>query len=848
MDREEWNHVQLIFHDALELSGGEREAFLTVAAKNDEKVVREVRSFLKAFESGGDRLERPVAEIDREFFEPELDKTLLTGREINGYRIGKCLGNGGMGDVYYAEDLALNRPVALKFLSSEFHKDDAAKSQLKREAKSLAVVDHPNICQVHTLAEADEHHFIVMEYVDGESLATLIKDRRLDAANAFDVGLQIVKAIAAAHRLGIIHCDIKPGNVIVIADGTAKVLDFGLAKVVRGAGRPTSPADQITQAAQAIQLGTVAYMSPEQHIGSRLDHASDVFSLGTLLYELNVGDHPFEREDTQQTKEAILDGAVSFDTPAAKLIRPGLKRVLKRCFEPEPEKRYSDADCLLWDLEHLQRSWVTAKALKFFPYVAALLFVIALTSALYYFRNDKIYKVAIVPFANETADASLDYLSDGVPENLADRMEGARGFSVVPYSKLRDLSGRGVEPSQVGKSVKADLVVTGRIYRINASLAVETNLIDANDGALLRRSETQLRADGIQTAEDIILEKLFADLDIWPFEPIEGADKRPGKTKIQEAFRQYLIGRNHWRKRDKANIELAIAAYQRAIDLDPRYARAWAGMAECWVLMSSVAYGSVSPKDAFAKARAAARQGLDIDPNDSEARTALGVVLTKHDWKWVEAEAEYRRAIADNPNYAGAYYWLSGLLGITGRTEESITTAEKARELDPFSPLVEYNLSRSYYFARNWEKSLEVLNRLSDADKQDTRFLYQSGLILLQMGRYEEALRSFQLVAERNKMLAAAAMGQTLAKMGRTREARELVTELETSASKTYVPPQELAIIYIGLNEKELAFKNLRAAYQERYGSLSALKVEPLFDGIRTDPRFHSLLVEMRLN
>jgi serine/threonine-protein kinase len=849
MKREKWASIQSIVHDALELPTTDREQFIVDAAADDAFVLDEVRAFLAVHDTDADTfLDRPIAEFNRDIFADENDEPSLSGLEIGGYRIGRRLGKGGMGDVYYAEDLALNRPVALKFLSAEFSRDDNAKSHLRREAKSLSVLNHPNICGVHTFADPHGYTFIVMEYVEGESLSSLIRDRRLEPAAAFSVGVQIVSAIAAAHEQKIIHCDIKPGNVIVTKDGVAKVLDFGLAKVVHDHTKPNRPADRITQAVHSVQIGTAAYMSPEQHEGRELDYSADVFSLGTLLYELNIGEHPFERDDVQSTKEAILDGELSFTSEAAKNIRPGLQRVLKKCLAPETEHRYPDATQLYWDLQHLQRSWLKAFAKRALPFIVIALFVAALISTVYYFRDKEKYSVAILPFSNETFDGQFDYLSDGIAENLVDRMTAARGFSVVPYTKLTNYTGANLDLGQIGRTQNADLVVYGRIFRSDAKLGLETKLIDAKDGSVVRVSHVDLRADEIQTAEIAILENLFSDLDIWPFEPVDNADQRTGETKIPEAFRQYLIGRNHWRKRDKENIEQAIAAYQKAIDLDPRYARAWAGMAECWVLMSSVAYGSATPKESFAKARAAARQALEIDPNDAEARTALGVVLTKHDWKWVDAETEYRRAIEDAPDYGLAHYWLSGLLGITGRINESIAEAEKAKELEPYSPLVEYNLSRSYYFARQWEKSLEVLNRLSDADKKETRFLYQSGLILLQMGRHEEALASFRSVEEKNPMLAAAAMGQTLAKMGRIHEAKELVDKLEKDAKQTYVPPQEIALLYIGIGDADRAFKYLDLAYEERYGSLSALKVEPLFDNVRNDTRFDTLLDKMGLN
>jgi tetratricopeptide (TPR) repeat protein len=384
-------------------------------------------------------------------------------------------------------------------------------------------------------------------------------------------------------------------------------------------------------------------------------------------------------------------------------------------------------------------------------------------------------------------------------------------------------------------------VLTGRIYRADDKFGVETRLIDTSDGRLLRVVSKELDVTDIPSLENGLLEQLFSGLEIRAF-------TESGETKNNEAMRQNLIGRHFWRKRDPENIQKAIAAFQHAIDLDPGYSRAYAGLADSYVLMSSVAYGSASPQESFVRARAAAKQALEIDPLNAEAHTSLGVVLTKHDWNWQEAEREYRRAIEIDPENAGAHYWLSGLLGITGRAAESIAVAEKAKELDPFSPLVEYNLARAYYFARQYDRALEVLNRQTITEKNDTKFRFHTGYIYLMTGREPEALQAFQEVFAKNKMLGIAALGYTHAKMGRRKDALNLLAELERTAKESYVPPQEIAIIYIGLGEKDKAFHYLNEAYKERYGSLTAIKVEPLFDPIRDDVRFADLLRQMALN
>lgn len=849
MKSEDWEKIRTIFNDALDLPLAEREDFLLRASGESELILSEVRSFLDAYENEVDVLDDPVLELGLSLF-ADHEEPPFTGQTIGNFRIGRKLGKGGMGDVYFAEDPQLNRPVAIKFLSSAFLHDNWAKRQLKREAQAVALLQHQNVCQVYRFEEIGEHYFIVMQYVEGETLSTLIREKRITIDEGFPIAVQIVDAIAAAHNNDVIHRDIKPGNVIITADGEVKVLDFGLAKIVHDRNKPATTSDRLTQATQkGLILGTIAYMSPEQHKGEELDYRTDVFSLGTVLYELTTGEHPFERKSNAETVTAILSGEAGFERSPGDQIRPGLRRIIKKCLETDRDNRYSNAGELLGELKALKESPFRELTTRYWKAAATLILLLVIVAGVYFFlREDRVYGVAILPFANETADAGFDYLADGIAESLSGKLVESNGFWAIAYSKVAGLTAANANANAIGRNVKADLVLTGRIYRDDDKLAVETKLIDASDGRLLRVSLQELSVSDIPTLENELLEKMFSGLEIRAFTVSANSDREKGQTKNGEAIRRYYVGRHLWRKRDPENLQKAIAAFQQAIEIDPAYSRAYAGLADSYVLMSSVAYGSTSPKESFARARAAAKQAIDLDPLNAEAHTSLGVVLTKHDWNWSEAEREYRQAIKIDPENAGAYYWLSGLLGITGRAEESIAVAEKAKELDPFSPLVEYNLARAYYFARRYDRSLEVLNRQTLTEKNDTKFRFHTGYIYLMTGREAEALQAFEEVYASNKMLGIAALGYTYAKIGRRKDALNLIAELERSAKDTYVPPQEIAIIYMGLGDKDKAFHYLNEAYKERYGSLSAIKVEPLFDPIRDDMRFADLLRQMALN
>ncbi len=849
MTSEDLERIRIIFNDALDLPSAEREHFLFLVSGGDEHILRQVRSFLHAYDNGEDILDESVLDLGLSLFADDEEPT-FTGQTIGTFRIGRKLGKGGMGDVYFAEDLQLNRPVAVKFLSSAFIHDRWARRQLKREAQAVALLQHPNVCEVYRFEEIGEHYFIVMQYVEGKTLSSLLREKRITLDEAFPIAVQIVDAIAAAHYHGVIHRDIKPGNVIITTNFEVRVLDFGLEKIVHDRNKPATSADRLTHATKkGLILGTIAYMSPEQHRGEELDFRTDVFSLGTLLFELATGEHPFERKSNAETVTAILRGEVGFERSPGKQIRPSLRRIIKKCIETDRENRYSNAGELLAELKAIKESPFRELPARYWKAAAALIFVLAIVAGAYFFlREDRVYGVAILPFANETADAGFDYLADGIPENLSAKLIETNGFRAIAYSKVAGHTAANSSANSIGRNVKADLVLTGRIYRADVNLAIETKLIDASDGRLLRVSSQELTVSDIPALENELLDKMFSGLEFRAFTMAGRSGHSKGETRNNEAIRQNLIGRHLWRKRDPENLQKAIAAFQQAIDLDPTYSRAYSGLADSYVLMSSVAYGSTSPKDSFARARAAAKQAIDLDPLNAEAHTSLGVVLTKHDWNWPEAERVYRQAIKIDPENAGAHYWLSGLLGITGRAEESIAVAEKAKELDPFSPLVEYNLARAYYFARQYDRSLEVLNRQTITDKNDTKFRFHIGYIYLMTGREAEALQAFEEVYADRKMLGIAALGYTYAKMGRRKEALNLIAELERTAEETYVPAQEIAIIYIGLGEKDKSFHYLNEAYKERYGSLTAIKVEPLFDPVRDDVRFADLLRQMGLN
>jgi tetratricopeptide (TPR) repeat protein/TolB-like protein len=479
---------------------------------------------------------------------------------------------------------------------------------------------------------------------------------------------------------------------------------------------------------------------------------------------------------------------------------------------------------------------------------AFLLIMAVLVAFMYFFRAERAYSMVILPYKNETGTPDLDYVADGFGDSLSTKLAISGKLRLKSLPSKPQNSEPDHDPLTIGRESGVEFVLSGKITRQNDALMLRTNVLDVADGVVTREWNIPFQVSGMPELEEKVAQELYSGLKISESTIPSNNSRRHGAfTENGEASRQYLIGRYYWKKRDRDNIKLAIAAFEHAIELDPGYSRPYSGLSDCYVLLSLVSYGSMPASDAMTKARAAARQALEIDPYDAPAHTSLGIVYTRYYWKWAEAENEFRLSIQTDADYAAAHYWYSDLLANLGRSEESVAEARKAKELDPFSPLANYNLARTLYYARQYDKALEVLNDPSGPGLSDKKIRYMLGLVYLQKGMYRDAQNVFENIMTENRMLGAAALGYTYAKLGRREDALKLVGELRKTSADAYVPPQEIAIIYIGLQEKDNALRYLTDSFKERNAAIVALKVEPLFDPLRNDTRFITLLNEMDL-
>lgn len=857
------HQVETVFHAALAVSPAERPTYLAQACNGDQSLYEEVSSLISALDSRHDFMEEPALNFGMNVLSRASED--LIGKTIGFYNIMSRLGKGGMGEVYLAEDTRLGRKVALKFLSNEFLEDEWAKRQLMNEARAAAILDHPNICSVYDIEEVEGRSFIVMQYLNGETLAELIRKQSIEPSHVFELARQIAGALAEAHTHGIIHRDMKPGNIMVTAAGQVKVLDFGLAKTVH---QNKSRDDNTSQLMQTgVLAGTVAYMSPEQLRGEKLDFSTDIFSLGTVLYELIEGEKPFTRQSQAETISAILTAATP---PLTNRRHPHhLDHVIHKCLEKDRDKRYHSANELLSELDRKSPQWslplrrlghaglVTLTGAVLMLVLVSILFLrpgfqansanVVSTSPVPTNSQPKpiapTFSLAVLPISGENLRTNDAYLSDGLTQTFIDRLSSLTQIQVKPYTSVAAYKGIKVDPNTIGLNLEADALLVGQLLRRGNKLLLQTRLI-LSEGNEIWTDNTELNMRTILTLSDQLTSKVVESLKVH----LEGEKNAPAGTGTHSpmAFRQYLLGRYYWRNRNEPNINKAIGHFKAALRHDRLYARAYAGLADSYVLLNTVSFGKMKTEEAMSQAGANARNALEIDPKLPEAHTALGLVNLRYHWKWEEAEASFKNAIAADPNYAPAHYWYSHVLLIFGRSNEAIEESRKAKFLDPSVPS-SMNHCRVLFIAGQFETAEKCYADLIAQNPENYHLQYLQALLLQRIGRSEDALRSFERLYAKNRALAGAALGYAYGKANRTADALNVLRQMTELSKDRYVPPQEFAIIYVGLGDNDNAFSWLEKGYDERFAGLIYFGLEPLFSSLRSDPRYDGLIARMNL-
>jgi serine/threonine-protein kinase len=829
--------------------------------------------------------------------------SVAIGSRFDRYEILAPLGAGGMGEVYLARDSRLERKIAIKLLPAEFTRDPARLQRFVTEAKTASALNHPNIITIHEIGEASDQqgarHFITTEFVEGQTLRQLIPGGGLGAMRTLDLAVQIASALAAAHQAGIIHRDIKPENVMVRPDGIVKVLDFGLAKLTERV-RPETESDAPTQALldtdPGTVLGTATYMSPEQARGLRVDARTDIFSLGVVLYEMVTGHAPFEGQTPADVMSQVLNREPRLLSSRAGGVPAELQRIVSKALRKDREERYQTVKDLLLDLKSLKREMeaTSAHAFSGAPTVqlgagkavsyetvvipntapvdtiqtgpvsalldsraetvsrikhnkrgvlfsaAALALVVA---AIFLFNlvghnDDVIDSIAVLPFAHRDTSDDAQLLSDAITDSIINNLSKLPSLNVKPRAAVRPFKGREAEVKAIAKQLDVHAVLTGEIVQRDGNLSISIALVDALDNRNLWGQRYERKISDLLLIQQEIARDVSDNLRL----------KLTGEQqKRQDAYQLYVKGRNAWSKRTAEGIEEGIKHFEQATRVDPSYAPAYAGLADSYNML--VNYSILPGKETFPKARDAAEKAIALDESLAEAHAALAFTRFQWEWDWAEAERGYRRAIDLKPDYGAAHQWYSSLLAVTGQTERALAEAKRARELEPFSLIVSSHYGWINYLARRYDQTIQESRQILKLDPNFFAAHRYQALAYEAQDKSDDALSAFQkaLPMSRGSVLLKAELGHAYAVAGKRKEAMQALDELRQLAAQRPISPFHLALVHLGLGEKDRALELLYKALDERAERLVWLRVDPRFDPLRADARFNNLLERIGL-
>jgi len=761
-----------------------------------------------------------------------MSPSLEAGSVLSYYRVLSMLGSGGMGEVYLAEDTRLERRVALKVLHAENARDGDRLRRFEQEARVASSLNHPNILTVHEIGHVGDVRFLATEVVDGETLRDRVARGPLPLQDAVEIALQVGSALDAAHRAGIIHRDIKPENVMIRPDGIVKVLDFGLAKLIEAAPvDPSADADLRTVTRAGMVLGTVAYMSPEQARGAELDTRSDLFSLGVVLYEMLTGRQPFTGETVSHVIVAILEQEPAppshpgRDTPAE------IDRILRRTMEKEPDARYPTAKELQIDLDRLKRD-LDSPADPAAPTPVAPPPVAPARGG---------HTIAVLPFANLSAAPDNEYFCDGLAEEMLNALTKIDGLTVAARTSAFSFKGKNVNTSQIGRALGVELLLQGSVRTSGKRMRIAVQLVNAANGYQVwsERYDRELR--DIFDVQDEITLAVVGALELKLLAAERAAALERG-TANAEAYRLYLKGRFCWNKRTAGSLSQAVELYEQAIEQEPDYALAHAGLAESYVLYSWL--GVSPPRQHMPRARAAALRALAIDPSLAEAHAALGVYESFFAWDQSAGERELRRAIELDPKYATAHHWLGNIpLLAMGRFDESIAAIRRAAELEPLSPIIGSDLGVTLLYARRYGEAVAQFRETLALDPRFYVARYHLGETLHAQGDYDAAIVEYEgALQHEDDPWVTALLARSLAATDRREEAAKLRDRLESEAPRRYVPNVALAVAHGALGGRDAAFDWFEKDVAERSLYPPFYAVDPVFDDVRHEGRFAELV------
>jgi serine/threonine protein kinase/Tfp pilus assembly protein PilF len=797
--------------------------------------------------SNTETLQTPIREIAR--------GATLAGR----YEIIEELGKGGMGRVYKVFDTDIKEKVALKLLKPEIASDRETIERFSNELRFARKISHRNVCRMYDLGKAEGARFITMEYVSGEDLKSMIRmSTGFTVGTVLSIGKQVCDGLAEAHSLGVVHRDLKPQNIMIDKGGNAKIMDFGIARSIREKGI-TGP---------SILIGTPEYMSPEQAEAKEVDYRSDIYSLGIILYEMATGRVPFEG-DTALSIAMKHKGEIPKDP---KQLNPNLPEdlsgVILKCMEKDKAKRYQTAAEVRSELEKIEKGIPTTErvvpekrpftsheiTVKFSPkrlLVPILGLVALIIAGLVIWKvihnksaPDSAKSIAVLPFVNMSADKDDEYFSDGMTEELINALSKVKGLRVAARTSSFVFKGKTENISNIGQQLHVNTILEGSFRKAGNKLRITAQLINVASGFQFWSDTYERETQDVFAIQDEISRAIVSALKI-ELVGEQGIQLTKRYTENNEAYLLYLKGLFFWNKRTEEGLKKAIEQFDEALEVDPNYALAYAGLADSYDMLGS--YVFLPPQEAVSKVKWAATKALEIDDTLAEAYASLGFAKCRFEWDWSGSEKDFKRAINLNASYATAHHWYGDLLEKIGRFDESIIETKRALTLDPLSLPINTSLGSCFKAARQYDQAIEQCKKAIEIDPS---FSWAHSILAqayLQKSMSELAISEFQKAVDYSgrSLEDLPQLANAYAVAGKKDEALNILEELNRRSKQTYVSGFSMALLYNGLGEKDKALEFLEKAYGERDGALCYLKYDLRFDNIRSDPRFQALLKKM---
>jgi TolB-like protein/tetratricopeptide (TPR) repeat protein len=843
-----WRRTKDLFLAALDVPPGQRDAFLTSACGTDQVLRNDVASLLASDADAGSFIDRPAAALLAHAGPRPFTPRLAPGGVLGRYEIVQFLGAGGIGEVYRARDTRLDRAVAIKLVSDPG--DTQAGQRLLQEAQHASRLGHPNICGVHEVEDVDGLPFIVLEFVEGDTLREVIRRSAPSAGDVVRWATQIAAALDHAHRRGIIHRDLKPSNVVLTPEQQVKVLDFGLSRRVEPGVGTTSPASILSDASVA---GTLTHIAPEVLRGQPVDARADLWALGVMLYEMVCGVVPFSGTTPFETANAILHQA---PRPLPADIHPGLRRVIDRCLAKDSTQRFQSAAALTEALDAIdveisgptagRAGWPSPRRRA-----AAAALIVAALAGVYVTgvwrtapAGPVAHVLAVLPFDDTSVPGSAGepFFAAGLAEGLTAELGRIETVRVISSATTTRYQHRPDALADLVRDTGASHVVRGAVSRVGGGVRIAAELLEPATGRVIWSESYERPVRTLQALHGTIATAISRAMAVELAED-DRTRFSTARAVAPEVYEAYLKGRYHWNQRTDESLRAAVAEFQTALTLDPTYAPAYAALADCYNLLGTVMVGGGSPQQWRPRAAEAAIQALQIDPGLAEAHATLGYVR-HYNWEWADAEQSLRRAIELNPSNALAHVWYANLLSSRLRLDEAIREVNLARDLDPLSLVVNTNVGWVLFMARRNDEAIaqyvKTLQLNPGYVQAHTRLADAYG----RANRHRDAIEELTTAVRLTKDSASSrvALAQVSALAGDAADAERLLNRALQERDDKYVSPGAIANAYVALGQDDKAFDWLEQAFRERANNVAYLAVEPLYDRIRQAPRFRALL------